>query len=281
MSRTIFGRGAIVRGSLAAAFLSSVATTAPAQNVGDLLVAPTRLELNGFRGTEVVLNNIGTDRATYRVSVEFRRMMPDGQLADVDPAQVSETEKLAQQMIAYAPRRVTLEPNQPQSIRVGVRPPPNLPDGEYRVHLLFRAIPDPRPATAAQVAAEGIAIDLRPIYGVTIPVIVRAGQLAAQAAISDAKLTTDEGKPAISFELTRTGNRSLYGDVLVVKPGKSDPVIAVRGIAVYTEVTRRSVVVTAPDTFTGSLAGPATIRYVERTDEGPGKVLAEAQVVLR
>ena len=38
---------------------------------------------------------------------------------------------------------------------------------------------------------------------------------------------------------------------------------------------------TPPEDFKGSLAGPATIRYVERTDEGPGKVLAEAQVVLR
>ena len=48
--------------------------------VGDLLVAPTRIVLDGRKGTEVILNNIGDDAATYRVSVEFRRMTPDGAL---------------------------------------------------------------------------------------------------------------------------------------------------------------------------------------------------------
>ena len=44
-------------------------------------------------------------------------------------------------MIVYAPRRVTLAPRQPQSIRIAARAPQGLPDGEYRVHMLFRAIP--------------------------------------------------------------------------------------------------------------------------------------------
>ena len=39
--------------------------------IGDLLVAPTRVVLNGGRGTEIILNNIGEDVATYRVSVEL------------------------------------------------------------------------------------------------------------------------------------------------------------------------------------------------------------------
>ena len=39
--------------------------------------------LNGSRGTEIILNNIGDDVATYRISVELRRMTPDGMLHDV------------------------------------------------------------------------------------------------------------------------------------------------------------------------------------------------------
>jgi P pilus assembly chaperone PapD len=208
-------------------------------------------------------------------------MTPEGDLVEVDPGQVTAAEKTAQEMIAYAPRRVTLEPNQPQSIRVGVRPPPALANGEYRVHLLFRAIPDARPATAAQTAGNGIAIDLRPIYGVTIPVIVRVGQLTAQAGISDARLVAREGRQAVSLTLSRTGDRSLYGDLLVLKPGSSEPVLTARGVAVYTELAARTIVLPTPEGFKGTLAGPATIRLVERTDEGPGKTLAEAQVTLR
>lgn len=266
--------------ALAAVALFVHAVPATAQGAGDLLVAPTRLELDGFRGTEVVLNNIGVERATYRISLELRRMTPDGQLEEVDVSQATPAEATALEMIAYAPRRVTLDPNQPQSIRVGVRPPEGLPDGEYRVHMLFRAIPEARPAAAAANASEGIAIELRPIYGVTIPVIVRAGQVEAQASIAAASLTTVEGREGIALELTRTGNRSLYGDIRVVKAG-SDPITLARGIAIYPEVDRRSVALPVPADFTGTLAGPATLQYVERTDEGPGRVLAEAQVTLR
>ena len=87
--------------------------------VGDLLVAPTRIVLNGSRGTEIILNNIGDDVATYRISVELRRMTPDGMLHDVtDP---DAEEQLAQSMIVYAPRRVTLAPREPQTIRISAR----------------------------------------------------------------------------------------------------------------------------------------------------------------
>ena len=254
-------------------------TPAVAQGVGDLLVAPTRLELNNFRGTEVFLNNIGSAKATYRISAELRRMTPDGELEDVDPAQATELQKKVQEMIVFAPRRITLEPNQPQSIRVGVRPPPDLPDGEYRVHLLFRAIPEPRPPQDPD--PQGISIDLRAVYGVTIPVFARRGQLSAEAGIVDARLTTEEGHQAVAVTLTRTGNRSLYGDVLLIKPGRSEPVITTRGVAIYTEVDRRGLVMYLPKGSTEALAGPATIRYVERTDDGARRTLAETNVVLR
>jgi P pilus assembly chaperone PapD len=279
ISRTIgYGLG---RAFLAATALCIGFQPLAAEGAGDLLVAPTRLEMDGFRGTEVILNNIGTETATYRISLELRRMTSDGQLVEVDPTQANATETAALEMIAYAPRRVTLDPNQPQAIRVGVRPPANLPDGEYRVHMLFRAIPDAKPATAANNGpANGIAIELRPIYGVTIPVIVRAGQLKAQAGIKDAHMFREGDREGLSVELTRTGNRSLYGDIRILKPGM-DPILLARGVAIYPEIDHRIAAFPVPDGVKVSIAGPATIQYVERNDEGNGAVLAEAQVVLR
>lgn len=267
------------RGPLAAAALSIFLAAGPAYSAGgDLLVAPTRLVLDGQRGTEVVLNNIGSEPATYRVSLELRRMTSEGRLVDVTAPTAAETTAL--EMIAYAPRRVTLQPNQPQSIRVGVRPPENLPDGEYRVHMLFRAIPEAKQAAPASAPVEGLSIALTPIYGVTIPVIVRQGQLDAQAAISNARVVNQEGRQAVSFDLSRSGTRSLYGEVRVVKPGAGEPAVLARGIAVYPETDRRNVTLPVAEGFAGSLAGPATIQYVERPEDG-GRVLAEAQVVLR
>lgn len=131
------------------AALLGVSTPASA-GVGDLLVAPTRIVLDGRKGAEIILNNIGDEPATYRVSVDFRRMNPDGTLSDV--AEPTAQDRAAADMIVYAPRRVTLAPREPQAIRIAARPPQGLPDGEYRVHMLFRAIP---PATAVAQAAPG------------------------------------------------------------------------------------------------------------------------------
>ena len=69
--------------------------------------------------------------------------------------------------------------------RLAARPDADLPDGEYRVHMSFKAIPKPREVTEATPAeTDGVAIQLIPIYSVTIPIIVRHGRVEAQVAIS-------------------------------------------------------------------------------------------------
>jgi len=271
MARISFGLGLAL---VAPAILLAPSAQA---GVGDLLVAPTRVVLNGSRGTEIILNNIGDDVATYRVTAELRRMTPEGKLIDVELP--NDKEKAAQEMILYAPRKVTLPPNQPQAIRLSARAPDGLPDGEYRVHMLFRAIPAPQPATE-QKKVEGVAFQLRPIYGVTIPVIVRFGNLEATAALSNVRKVTDNGKPAIALDISRTGSRSTFGEVRVFKAGVAEPIAMVSGIAVYTEIGQRSVTVPIDPAKAAGATGQVTIQYVEPTDTGP-VTLAETSAVLR
>jgi hypothetical protein len=261
------------------ALLAPLLLAAPAARagVGDLLVAPTRVVLDGRRGAEVILNNIGDDVATYRVTAELRRMTPDGNLVDVtDP---NAGEKAAQEMLLYAPRRITLPPNQPQAIRLSARAPEGLPDGEYRVHMLFRAIPPARPQVAPE-KIEGVAFQLRPIYGVTIPVIIRLGHLEAKAAIANVRKVTADGKPAIALDLSRNGDRSTFGAVKVFKAGVADPIALVNGIAVYTEVGKRSVTIPIDPAQLANASGQVTVQYVEPTETGP-VTLAETSAVLR
>jgi hypothetical protein len=235
--------------------------------------------LDGRKGTEIILNNIGEEPATYRVSVEFRRMTPDGNLVDVTDA--SAAEKAAADMIVYAPRRVTLAPHEPQSIRIAARPPQGLPDGEYRVHLLFRAIPPSTPVTASAAAeTKGLQLQLIPVYGVTIPVIVRLGNLEAKAGISNVQVEKSEGKPAIGLDLSRSGTRSTFGEVLVMKAGVKDPIASLKSVAVYTELGKRHVDVPLDENYKGDLSGPVTVQYVETYRDGNEKI-AETQAVLR
>lgn len=264
---------------LVAASLAGAASPARA-GIGDLLVAPTRIVLDGRKGAEVILNNIGDEPATYRVSVVFRRMTEDGGLQDVE--QPNANDKLAEDMIVYQPRKIVLPPRQPQAIRIVARAPQGLPDGEYRVHMLFRAIPPATPvvAAAASEPVKGLQFRLTPVYGVTIPVIVRLGNLQATAGIANVRLDKFDGKPAVALDLSRSGSRSTYGEVRVFKPGVKDPIALQKNVAVYTEINRRHVSVVVDEAYKGALAGPVTVQYVETFDDG-SHVIAETQAVLR
>jgi P pilus assembly chaperone PapD len=270
-----------VLAAMLAAAVQLIAFSTPARaGVGDLLVAPTRVVLDGRKGAEIILNNIGEEPATYRVSIEFRRMNKDGGLEDVpNPTAADQT---AADMIVYAPRRVTLAPREPQAIRIAARPPQGLPDGEYRVHMLFRAIPPATPVAqaAASEPVKGLHFQLTPVYGVTIPVIVRLGALQATAGIANVHLERNSANSTVSLDLTRSGSRSTFGEVRVLKAGVKDPIALQKAVAVYTELDMRHVSIPVSADFKGEIAGPVMIQYVESDDAG-SHVIAETQAVLR
>lgn len=253
--------------------LALAAFAAPAHAAGDLLIAPTRVILDGSRGTEVVLNNIGSTPATYRISLEVKRMTPLGGLDEIAEEEASAAERAALEMISFSPRRVTLPPNQPQVIRIGVRPPEGLPPGEYRAHMLFRAIPDTVAATDRTVTGTGgVSVALTPIYGITIPIIVRVGDLSASASLGKAWVADENGQPHFAFDLARQGNRSVYGDIEVTRPGVKDPLLLARGIAIYPEVATRRVSIAVPPEVAAALKGPVKIRYSEDRELGGGTI---------
>lgn len=254
--------------------------TAPLLAQGDLLVAPTRVILDGRRGTEVILSNIGSEEATYRIELELRRMTPEGGLLDVEAAEANEAERAALDMIRYAPRRITLPPGQPQAVRLSARPGAELPDGEYRVHMAFRAIPRPVRLTEEEQQERGVKLKLVPIYGVTIPIIVRHGQLTATAAIDQPRITRDGDQPEIQFTITRQGQASTYGDLQILRQGSGEVLYTARGLAVYAEVPSREFSLPVAEAELARLSGPVRVEYREAASAGGG-LIAAVETVLR
>lgn len=255
-----------------AAFSALIA--APAQAQGDLLVAPTRVVINQGGSTQVVLSNIGSQAATYRISAELRRMDEDGDFSEVKEADANPAEKAALAMVTFAPRRITLLPGQPQSVRISVRPPEGLADGEYRVHMNFRAIPPARaPEDAGATEPSGLSIKLVPVYGITIPVFLRRGRLEGGASLSGPHLVKTEAGAYLELDMNRTGQRSVYGG-LIGKNARGEVLFDLRGIAIYPEVKHRKVQIPVLPEALAKLKGPVKIEYRELPENG-GALIAE------
>ena len=264
----------VVRSAAFVAAASTLASALPASAQGDLLVAPTRVILDGSRGTEVVLSNIGSEEATYRIGLELRRMAENGRLVPVEKTEANDTEEAALGMIRYAPRRIVLPPGQPQSVRLAARPGAELPDGEYRVHMSFKAIPKPRQVTDTPQESENVSIQLIPIYGVTIPIIVRHGKLEAQVAINQPRVVESEEGAQLALTMSRAGDSSTYGELIVTKPGLEDPVVVSRGLAIYPELGSREVRIPLTEEQKTNLTGQLRFEYREMPEAGGALIAA-------
>ncbi|HVE70336.1 MAG TPA: molecular chaperone [Thermoanaerobaculia bacterium] len=251
---------------------------APRVLAGELMVHPTRLVFDGnTRTAQVDVINSGTETMTYRISVIRRRMTDTGDFVTVD--QPAANEWFSDEMIRYSPRQVVLPPGGAQAVRLQIRKPAGLEDGEYRAHLLFQALPPAESHAAPATAAEtkDLEIHLHAVYSVSIPVIVRHGATAAEVAIRDVAVRDN----AVSFTLDRKGTRSVYGDLIVSLRGArgTERVIArANGVAVYTpNATRRVRLPLAPGLLS---AGELHVAFAERREQA-GRVEAESRIPVR
>lgn len=206
---------------------------------GNLLINPRRAVFEGQKKImELNLANTGKDTARYVISLIEIRMNPDGSFEKID--QPDTGQNFASNYVRFFPRTVTLAPNEAQVVKVQVVKTDQLPAGEYRSHLYFRAVPQALPLgeTDSHKDSSGISVLLTPIFGISIPVIVRVGESTAQVNLSDLSLQmAGDSTPTLNIGFKRTGNMSVYGDLKIdfVSPqGKVTQVGEVKGIAVYT-----------------------------------------------
>jgi hypothetical protein len=163
-------------------------------------------------------------------------MKEDGaveKITDPDSAQL-----FADKYLRFFPRSVTLAPNEAQTVKVQIIRTAEIAPGEYRSHLYFRAVPNEIPLGEKQVKQDSsISIRIVPIFGISLPVIIRSGEANTQVKLSDISIIEQDKIPALQIKFNRKGNMSVYGDVLVdhiSADGKVSRVGTVRGLAVYT-----------------------------------------------
>ena len=256
-----------------------------AQAQGNLLVTPRRVVFDGSsRVMELNLANTGRDTARYNISFIQYRMTEEGafeEITEPDPGQF-----FADNHLRFFPRSVTLAPNEAQTVRMQVVGRERLDPGEYRSHVYFRAVPnqvalgeeDPNRDTTS------VSVRLIPIFGITIPVIIRVGEPTTEVYISDLVLDKpEEGSPQLQMTFNRSGNMSVYGDLTVTHvsaEGTETIVGVVNGIAVYTpNALRRFRLELNPPEGVSLDSGKLLITYNAQSDVKP-ETYASAQLEL-
>lgn len=151
--------------------------------------------------------------------------------------------------ILFSPRQVSLPPGGKQRVRLSLRRPAELPDGEYRAHLYLK---NTKRQSAGSVNVktgqdESVSVGMGMNVGLAVPVIIRQGAYDGTATIGAPRFTpgSADGKTPsrIEFTITRGGKFSTIGNVNVFwkKPEGGEEVLLARqnAVNIFHEVPQR------------------------------------------
>jgi hypothetical protein len=254
---------------------------------GDLIITPNRVIFEGRKQKEELnLINTGKETTTFSVSFVQRRMNENGGIENIEEPDSSEM--FADPYLRIYPRQVTLEPGEAQVVMLQCRRKNDMKDGEYRSHLYFRSEKDYSALGTESTVQEtnSLSVQLTPIFGISIPIIIRTGVVHAQASLSDLKLENDaDNNMYLSFVLNRTGNISVYGNLKVEYIFEQDnpKVIGeINGIAVYTNLNKRFMAIKLNTSTKIDLRkGKLRLSYSSNDDAKKKEIFAEAVRVLK
>ena len=253
---------------------------------GDLMVFPKRVVFEGTkRSAELNLANIGKDTARYNISFVQYRMNENGSFTEITVP--DEGQNFSDKFLRYYPRSIVLAPKESQVVKIQLTKTDQLKPGEYRSHIYFRANPNVKALGEEDKPKDTTAVSVRliPIFGITIPAIIRVGQNTTKVSLSGLNFTiVNDTIPTFQLIFNRTGNMSAYGDlsVLHISPqGKKTEVGKANGIGVYTpNSSRRFQLQLSKTTGVNFHEGKLVVSYSAQNDAKPEK-FAEAELPLK
>lgn len=242
------------------------------------LLYPTRIVLADKDRTETLtIKNNGTATGSYRLEIEDMEMKNDGSIVTIIEGQQAPFS--AKEMVKLSPRKMILKADENQTIRLLIRKPKDLEDGEYRSHLRVTLLDDnvDGQQDTSQVP-QNLGISIKPVVSMIIPIILRHGKTEASNEISGLSLNNEGGKPVLKLRLDRHGNRSTLGNISVVfnKAGKEIKLGEENGIAVYRPLANRQIEV--PLTLPEGVALSDGTLHVTYTDVYTKVLLAEGRL---
>jgi hypothetical protein len=266
--------------------ISMIGLTLQSIAQGNLLITPSRVVFEGNKQKEQLnLVNIGADTAIYSISFVQYRMKEDGTFDLIEKPDSGQM--FADPYLRIFPRRVTLAPREPQVVMLQYRRKKDMPAGEYRSHLYFRAEQNIKPLGSENSATDTtqLKIQLIPIFGLSIPIIIRSGTTNVSVTLSDYKMEMQQDTiPCLRLAINRTGNISIYGDLVITyvsAKGKTYEIAKVKGIGVYTNINKRNILIKL-NKLPGMVLtnGKLVVKYISHDEDKKITVFAEGEMKL-
>jgi hypothetical protein len=209
----------------AATLVLGLPLTAAAQGV---MVAPHAVFIDHrTRSGQVLLYNPNTEPAEVTISTLFGYPTTDsvGNIRLVTVERPDSTQPNASDWIQAFPRRLTLQPLERRTVRLMVRPPAGLADGEYWARLVIAAKGGAVPisgVTDTVAIRVGVTLEVRSI----LPLNYRKGNVATGIVMSDLRGQLQADSMIVRVKLERIGNAAFIGTVRTVLADSTGRVVA-------------------------------------------------------
>jgi hypothetical protein len=215
----------------------------------------------------------------YRVNFENKYQKENGTYAIYESGQKPiGIEGFADDLIRRELREIELEPKQAMPFRLMKRLKPDTKKGEYVSHIVFEKLLDQEKAKKVEVGDGKIGIDIQARYKLSVPVVIRVGELQAHAEIVNPKIIEEGENIYVAFDILRKGNKSLRGNLKVMADGKEIGVL--NSVNVFLSTDKRKIripLLTNSELDKTDLKGEnITITYTEPKEMG-GKELASVR----
>lgn len=203
-----------------------------------LLVSPLYISLEGReRTSQLVVANVSDRTLTYRLKWDQVIQDPtnNGKYKEQDPAVNG---PYLQDFAVFSPRQVTLKPTESQTVRIGIRRPADLPEGEYKSHIKLEIIQNPD--------------ELQPVKGITaivnmgysLPVVYRVGEYNCQIEMGEPAITTNQksGNLMLKLPVDRSGIHGVLGQIEVFytpRNGERKLIMTYGNVNMFPEINER------------------------------------------
>lgn len=139
----------------------------------------------------------------------------------------------AENWVRFSPRNFLLSPANAQTIKFSMRRKANAQPKEYRSYVVIDCGVEEK---ISEKNNQDGPIRVSPKLLHNVPLIVRTGELQANVTFDNIKVENG----ALSFDLLRTGNRSVFGDLKLVEKGSDKVISELKMLSIYTETSKKA-----------------------------------------